>query len=63
MANPNELETYTHDTSCKKCGSELVVSEYNPHLELMKRTCSECGYSFFQLPLDRAKEMGKFKIA
>ncbi len=63
MANVLELEPYRKDVECRKCGSDLVIVEYKADIELMLRSCSECGFQFFQVPLDRAKEIKQVKAA
>lgn len=43
---------YTKDFDCPKCGSDLVTTDYDKELDLMKRHCSNCGYTEHQTPLD-----------
>ena len=45
------MDKYNKDTKCPKCSSDLITTEYS-FAELMIRRCSNCSFTFYQLPLD-----------
>ena len=55
------METYTEDPICQKCGNKKADSQFLgnglanslslPH-EVIKRICKECGYEWYEKPLD-----------
>lgn len=59
MADISELAVFNKKSTCKKCASDLITCEYNSHMDLIKKECSECGFEWFELPVDRAIQMGK----
>lgn len=53
------LESYSQQTKCPKCRCEHLISEYVLAYDVIKRQCTNCGYTFFQVPLDTAEKFSK----
>lgn len=46
------MEKYSLKTQCPKCNCEHLTSEYIMTADTIKRVCTNCGFSFHQLPVD-----------
>lgn len=55
------MNKYNQKAKCPKCGCEIILakyiknldgSKYKEYKDIMIRSCSLCGYSWEELPLD-----------
>lgn len=50
------MERYDERTKCPKCGCIHLTSEWDKDSYTIQRKCTNCSYSFTQLPLDYVPE-------
>lgn len=73
MSSPNvieirdKLKTFNPNSGCKKCGSFNVKTSYHSYClgvgnDVMVRTCSVCGYIWYEKPLDDENKEEKDEV-
>jgi|ERR1043165_2346697 hypothetical protein len=40
---------------CKKCGNRHIGTKYDGSLDVLRKTCGNCGYGWNEPPLDRKR--------
>lgn len=49
-------------TTCKKCGAHTNGTKYDPSINMLKKWCNNCGYTW-NLPTVDASESAQQKMA
>ena len=52
------MEPYKSDVYCVKCNVAVRAVLYMKDRDLMLRTCSNCGFTWHELPLDSDEKGG-----